>query len=1759
MAADDTKNERDESGLKILATPEGVVSVVTPIDKSSSVEAAVVAEPEDDDLDGVEELGVEELGVEELGVEELDIEEFDEIELLEEDETAAATAPPPMPAPPPPLPPKRGPSEIAVSPPKPPAPTAAAPPLEFHLVEPASISALDALLDGRGKLDWERRAEKLTKELAITESKSRTGELAYELGELYQRYLHDEASAVKAFGRALQADPSLRANLWAIRRIFYRRELWPNLVKLIGAELRFATNDRQRADLHLERGRILLTGVGEPTAAQEAFEQALALYPGSHSALLALETLAAKRGDQQLLHRTLEQLACATEVPERKVAILVELAREFRLGNQRLDEARALLAQAAELDCLHSAVDREREALARQSDDSSALAACLEARIGRLQESFGLAGLPTADAMPAESGAGQRLREILALRREQAQVLVSGGDADGAWNCLHQALSLSPQEPILLADLSDLAERLGRYEELAELVEARESGEVDPGRAIGLALRRASALAKAGKQDEADEVLASRARSTPGYLPLLVARELGAGRSQNWAKMAALQSEMAETLRLGTAFGAGADTEPEPQAAATHYVVAGDLYRYGAEDADSAIASYRLALEVHPASETATAALAELHLAAGRPAIAAQLLETQLTLASCKGEFAEAIGTQLAALHLASGNTEGELKAVEALLAKAPTDLGLQGRRVELLRDHGNIEAFSDAAFALAKALTDRDAKAYNFFAAGRGFSLGLSRWDTAATCFAECRELWPDDTIVAELELDALRQAENWDGLQACLSARIERCSDDEVVEYGREALWVAEFANQNAKAACELASALCLRAPDSLPLLLDALACFDRAGADPLAVVEVLERIVDASVGEERARALLRLGMVSRNLGREAEAEQAFRTAGEEGQVAGWVALYRGAALCGDAELKGEALAALAASLEDSSQRSELLASAAWSETLRGNDEKAVEQFEHARSEGEDPVGALLGLSLLAAKNQDAQGQGEFLEALAGATQGAYAQSSLLLHAAMLAEVQGDEATAGKRLRKARTISPQDAGTAVMLADRLAPLSPEGEDSVAELLERSELCDMRSVLADAGSARVDWELERAEALELAGHLQEAIAAVASVLDMRPGHIRGLQTLRRVCIRGGDRANQARACVALARQIGDEDGRVELFREAAAIFDRELDETAAAVATYQALLAELPGAPEYERLVEILAEHDDTRTLYRVHSARLKYLSAQGEQRARVPILESRAELRKGIGDLRGAARDLAFLLVVEPTHLEALSGRAELLQRLGDDREAAELLKAYLEVEDDPTKRAAAELTLSHLMADSLDDLQGAIEQLEHVVRQSPHDLEVRERLLSLLIKAKRVDEASVLIREMASMRKSDGERARDELRVASLLRDAGNREAAVASLRRARQYDPLNVEALSDLIELSGGEAKTRSALVESAVADLRNAISDEPAEAALYEKLAIVAQWGELGLLERQALQALEVVGSLSSEQETALKRLGKSPANFATVAGDEIWRSALVHRDAGGFASQLWQVIGPAVATLSGATPDGLGFDRSHRLKGKHVAKEVPEVATLAAHLGVDGLEVYRSNARGEVARSITGETPTLCLGGALAKASTPEHRFAIGRCLAHAKAGSGSAADLAESDLDSYFAAAAELAGVQPVPAVLAERTKPDVVAAVARRMAKALSRRARKDLTALAPRFAELGAPIAWRVGTEQTAARTGLAVCGSLSAAMDILDVGKGGRPLADAPVGRELLSWSVGEQFLAMLRSGDEAAAKQGGNDV
>ena len=221
-------------------------------------------------------------------------------------------------------------------------------PLEAHLETPTVVDrAIAALGDAGG----EARATAMLAQLDATADPADAAMLAYELAELYERRLADEARAVKAYGRALALDPSLRPNLWAIRRVFYRRGLWPNLVKLIDAELAYARDDDERADLLLEKARVAGHHMNDVGEARAALDEAVRIAPHHQSALLQLERVVAQAGDLPALLDTWELLAEAVEHPARKISYWIEVGRAAASPDAGHDVARAQAAfdRAAEL------------------------------------------------------------------------------------------------------------------------------------------------------------------------------------------------------------------------------------------------------------------------------------------------------------------------------------------------------------------------------------------------------------------------------------------------------------------------------------------------------------------------------------------------------------------------------------------------------------------------------------------------------------------------------------------------------------------------------------------------------------------------------------------------------------------------------------------------------------------------------------------------------------------------------------------------------------------------------------------------------------------------------------------------------------------------------------------------------------------------------------------------------------------------------------------------------------------------------------------------------------------------------------------------------------------------------------------------------------------------------------------------------------------------------------------------------------------
>ena len=418
-------------------------------------------------------------------------------------------------------------------------------------------------------------------------------------------------------------------------------------------------------------------------------------------------------------------------------------------------------------------------------------------------------------------------------------------------------------------------------------------------------------------------------------------------------------------------------------------------------------------------------------------------------------------------------------------------------------------------------------------------------------------------------------------------------------------------------------------------------------------------------------------------------------------------------------------------------------------------------------------------------------------------------------------------------------------------------------------------------------------------------------------------------------------------------------------------------------------------------------------------------------------------------------------------------------------------------------------------------------------------------------MLLKADDAAAAVREIREIEKRRKTPAERARDEQRVASILRDkVGDKPGAIAALEQACQLDPLDVDAVRELAELVG-DGQRRKVLARAA-SDVRAAISGSPARPALYERLSVLGRWMGDNDSRFYALDALGAVSTLSSEQKQFASKhralvherpLPKKPIEAAD------WSARLAQPETGGLNAELWRTVAEAASSMVGLGTSTLGFGRGDRQSAKSLARDYPAVADLMTCFAVD-CEIYVSSSKAGYSRTVSGAAPAVYLGVDVARAADSPTRFALGRALALARDNTGTLAEMRPDELAGLLAAAARLGGVTSLPSVLKDAVPERELDDRARALSKAMSRRDRKNLPLLASRFDELGDPAAFRRASLCTGARAGLLVCGDLSAALAVLDVGRGGRAIADDPIALDLLSWSVGDDY-AMLRAAVGAA--------
>lgn len=486
---------------------------------------------------------------------------------------------------------------------------------------------------------------------------------------------------------------------------------------------------------------------------------------------------------------------------------------------------------------------------------------------------------------------------------------------------------------------------------------------------------------------------------------------------------------------------------------------------------------------------------------------------------------------------------------------------------------------------------------------------------------------------------------------------------------------------------------------------------------------------------------------------------------------------------------------------------------------------------------------------------------------------------------------------------------------------------------------------------LAASIEAQAGWmllaESYLQKALQIDATLAPARRSLAQI-HLRLGQAQKALQVIEPLVQPDSRDAEALALAGEARlQSGDAQAAEALYQRAA-----RLSPSDARVRTALAMMNLTRGDADaaFTQLEVIAADTRDTAADMAILSARLK----RGETDAALRALDAMERKQPGsanVAELRGlvygerrefaAARaSLEKALTLEPTRYSATAKLAALDVKQGQPAQARKRLEGAIAA--DP-RNAAARMALAGLMDESGVALAEIRDLLAQGIKAAPGEAGPRLQLLELLIAKRQFKDALTVAQEAfaalpddpavldglgrAQVLAGDTEQATSTfrrlasadakatlplLRLADLYKSTGNREAAIASLRRALELDPDLEAAQARLIDMLVVDQRAPEALAlaqamqqrapgassgylfESAIHQRLKA--PEPAMRALRSGLERASSKTELA----SAIHRLLLVGGKDSEAESFANRWRKDhPGDVGFTAA--VANAALVRK------------------------------------------------------------------------------------------------------------------------------------------------------------------------------------------------------------------------------------------------------------------
>jgi cellulose synthase operon protein C len=1454
--------------------------------------------------------------------------------------------------------------------------------------------------------------------------------LFHEMGLLWESPLKHARNAAVAYQSAFKLAPRFLANLRAARRLFSEVGNWQMVSQLLDAELQATEGKRARAALLFEKSQILEQRLSREVDASAVLAACLALEPEDVTLLVQLEQVFTEKSDFPSLVRVNQRLA---------QTMTDDTARAHYLTTA------GLLLEDRVKD-LPAAAQTFRQAFAVDRRDPQLLAAMkrVAQREGTVDEE--LAAL-AAEAEGQGPGAAPTFLQIAKAYERLER-------PEDALAALLAARRVSPNEPLVLAELARIYEARGRNEELADVLLAWVSTNNDQSEFVAINLRLAALFEELKRDPEAVARYRAILKRVPGHAGALAGLGKLSYRLQNWAGLV-------ET------YDAEAAASDDLRTRAGRLYKAGETLEERLGQIDDALARYTQALTCAPGFLPATKALTRLYEKLGRWNELVSMHEQELLQLRDKEQQISTLNTiaalyedrlsdvphaveclrrvlelspdhlptmrNLARLHERAQQWQ-ELLALNEQEGRLATDqkqvISLSHRNAEILEENVKDRPAAIAAWERVLQLSP------NYLPALR--SLGRlygqdSRWDSLITMYRAEAEMAPSTDQAATLiqKIGELYEHKLSDQNQAISSyrevltlapshfpalralARIYRAQGawEHLIEILR-----AEAANRTDPT--ERANAMFqaaaiwedqLKKPQNAlegyqevlrlaPNHVTALQQLERiltANDDVKELIVLLDRQVQGGAPQVKVGASLKLARLYFDRLNETERAAAACEAAlavEPQNLSALRLLERIKA--NDKGRRTELRARIAEVLGDEKLSAAMRLSSMDGASGATPDALVLDQLKRAYSQ--DPTDESLGLTLERAlqKTNDAVGLVEVYERRRTTTTDSADMLALSLRIADLYETWLSD------LPKAR----QAYETALQSAP---DLSPALRGLIRCLLRSGGPADAMKVLEQlASTARDPSTVQQAlmDAARIARDTLKDDAAAAGyyakVLDRDPLHPEAGPALEELLARKGGAAELA----ALHEKRGEAklaqkdlfNAAQEFYKGAHIWLDGVKNRNRAMAALDRALMA-MPTLPDALELKATLAIEAQS---YAEAAAALAVRVQQGGD----PLTLARVHLRLGalyhdhLSDQTRAAAHLQTALAADPSSTDALERLSRIHTASRNWTGAADCLRRLLELDNAITARARHTTMLARITDEGFGDPGQAIALYRKALEFAPGDAATLDRLVALY-------ERTGAMVELVTMLEQQVQQAPDVKRAVALKMRIGAIQAkqlddpqrAIATFRQVTEIDPTFVDAHVALADAFSKD----TASIAMAIETHRTLLKLEPAR--IESLRALFRMWESLKQLDKAFCAAgILVFLKAANEIEQAFYSEGRNrlPSDFRNSLGPPELMM-LHHPTTRNALVDVVRAIGDQFAKLNPPNLESQGIDRrADRLKADHaVVKAMSSVLQLFG-----GAEFEPYQARKGLVYLETGEPLAVLVGpDVVRRFNIREQRFLFGR------------------------------------------------------------------------------------------------------------------------------------------------------------